>query len=180
VIDCNRPPSGHSGLIVETSDGTAVPANLGLAPHEVEQRLAEIHRPYHDRIAALLRDRVATGRPHILLMMHSFTPRMNGLDRPWRFGVLHLNNSRYSDAVLARLRAALGDLVGDNEPYAMDGTDYSAPRHSTESGFDYLELEVRQDLITTADQQADMARWLAPILLQARADVSPPTQPAGP
>jgi len=171
VIDCNRPPSGNTGLIVETSDGATIPANAGLTPAEIEQRLVEIHRPYHDRIAAILRDRAATGTRHILLMMHSFTPRMNGLDRPWRLGVLHLHDSPYSNAVLVRLQDALGDAVGDNEPYAMDGTDYSAPRHSGESGFDYLELEVRQDLIATAEQQTEMADWLAPILRDALADI---------
>jgi predicted N-formylglutamate amidohydrolase len=46
----------------------------------------------------------------------------------------------------------------------MDGTDYTAPRHSRESGFDYLELEVRQDLIGDTAGQAAVADWLAPLL----------------
>jgi predicted N-formylglutamate amidohydrolase len=163
VIDCNRPEDSPT-LIVQTSDGTPIPGNIGLAPEAVRQRLDEVYHPYHDRIAGLLRERVATGRRHVIVLMHSFTPRMNGFDRPWRFGVLHLNDSPLSKATLARLREELGDQVGDNEPYAMDGTDYTAPRHSRESGFDYLELEVRQDLIADAAGQAAVANWLAPIL----------------
>ena len=37
--------------------------------------------------------------------------------------------------------------VGDNQPYAMDGVDYTAPRHAIANGLDYLEIEVRQDLL---------------------------------
>jgi predicted N-formylglutamate amidohydrolase len=166
VIDCNRPPH-HPGSIVETSDGTVIPANRGLTAEAVEQRLAEIHRPYHGRISDILRDRVATGRRHILLFLHSFTPTMDGFDRPWRYGVLHLNNSPFSAEVLKRLRAELGEAAGDNQPYSMDGTDYSAPTHAKMSGFDYLELEVRQDLIADAAGQRAAAAWLLPILADA-------------
>ena len=162
VIDCNRPPDSPE-LIVTRSDGTEVPGNLGLTPEQVEQRMAEIHRPYHDRIADVLAARVATGRRHVMILLHSFTPRMRGFDRPWRYGVLHLGDSALSTAMLTRLKAELGDEAGDNEPYAMDGTDYTAPRHSRESGFDYLELEVRQDLIADEAGQTAVANWLAPI-----------------
>jgi predicted N-formylglutamate amidohydrolase len=163
VIDCNRPPDSDT-LVVQRSDGTDIPGNLDLGPQEIEQRLAEIYHPYHDRIAEGLRARAATGRRSMLVLLHSFTPRMNGIDRPWRYGVLHLGNSPLSLAMLARLRNEIGEEVGDNQPYAMDGTDYTAPRHSRESGFDYLELEVRQDLIGDAAGQAAVADWLAPLL----------------
>ena len=170
VIDCNRWPD-HPGLIVETSDGTAIPANQRLTPEEVEQRLAEIHRPYHDRISDILQGRMATGRRHILLFLHSFTPRMDGFDRPWRYGVLHLRNSPFSDEMLKRFSAELGDAVGDNQPYSMDGTDYSAPTHAKMSGFDYLELEIRQDLIADDAGRRAAATWLCPILMAAIAAI---------
>ena len=170
VIDCNRWPD-HPGLIVEASDGTAVPANHGLTPEKVDQRLAEIHRPYHARISDILRDRVATGRRHVLIFLHSFTPTMGGFDRPWRYGVLHMKNSPFSDEMLKRLSAELGDAVGDNQPYSMDGTDYSAPTHSKASGFDYLELEIRQDLIADDQGRRAVATWLFPILTAALAAI---------
>ncbi len=171
VIDCNRPLESP-GLVVEVSDGTPIPGNVDLGEGDIERRLAEIYRPYHDKIAELLRARVATGRRHMLILLHSFTPRMNGFDRPWRYGVLHLHDSPLSTAMLARLQAEVGDAVGDNQPYAMDGTDYTAPRHSRESGFDYLELEVRQDLIADAAGQKAVADWLAPILTEVVASIS--------
>ncbi len=171
VIDCNRPEDSPT-LIVETSDKTPIPGNVGLSAREIEQRVDEVYRPYHDKIAEVLQARVATGRRHVLILLHSFTPRMNGFERPWRYGVLHLGDSRLSDAMLARLKAELDEEVGDNEPYAMDGTDYTAPRHSRESGFDYLELEVRQDLLGDAAGQAAVADWLAPILREVAASIS--------
>ena len=65
--------------------------------------------------------------------------------------------------MLASLRGALGmDLVGDNQPYRMDGIDYTAPRHAIAAGLDYLELEVRQDLI--ADPTGEAGRELEPLV----------------
>ena len=81
------------------------------------------------------------------MFLHSFTPCLAGVQRPWRFGVIREPTSRFSRAVLEELRAVEGLAAGDNEPYAMDGVDYSAPTHALARGLDYLELEMRQDLI---------------------------------
>jgi len=164
VIDCNRDPS-RADAISEISDGVAVPGNRGLSAEARAARVEEIFEPYHARIAAEIAARDQAGRPTILLSLHSFTPVMAGFARPWRFGVLHLGDSRFSDAMLMALRAEVGaDLVGDNEPYRMDGTDYTTPRHAIAGGLDYLELEVRQDLISSAAGQANVAALLIPLL----------------
>ena len=160
VIDCNRAP-GRADTIVEVADGIAVPGNLGLSPDQVEARVNEVHAPYHARIADLLDARLSRGLPGVLLSIHSFTPRMNGQDRPWRFGVLHEHDSPLSKAMLATLRGEVGLIVGDNEPYAMDGIDYTAPLHARGRGLDYLELEIRQDLIQDGEGQAKVAAFLA-------------------
>ena len=164
VIDCYRDP-GHPASIPEISDGVGVPGNTGLSGVARAGRAAEIFAPYHVRIADEIAARTAAARPTTLLALHSFTPVMAGAARPWRFGVLHVGRSRFSEAMLGALRAALGaDLVGDNEPYCMDGTDYTVPRHAIAAGLDYLELEVRQDLIADAAGQAGIAAFLAPLL----------------
>ena len=148
VIDCNRDPA-RPDSICETSDGVAVPGNQGLGAAARAARAAEVFDPYQLRIAEEL-DRWP-GAPPILVSLHSFTPVMAGVARPWRFGVLHLPGSRFSLAMLGALRAtpACGE-VGDNAPYAMDGTDYTVPHHAVGRGLDYVELEVRQDLIDDA------------------------------
>ena len=167
VIDCNR-GLGRPGSIAEISDGTIVPANQGLTPADVAARQDAVFHPYHARIAAELDARAVEGRPTVLVSLHSFTPVM-GAPRPWRFGVLHRNDSAFSRAMLAALRRREGDAVGDNQPYSMDGTDFTIPNHADPRGLDYLELEVRQDLIETADQQADIARIVAAALTDALA-----------
>jgi predicted N-formylglutamate amidohydrolase len=55
----------------------------------------------------------------------------------------------------------------------MDGTDFTIPHHADPRGLDYLELEVRQDLIATADQQDQIAEIVAEALLQALAAAPP-------
>ncbi|HWA43882.1 MAG TPA: hypothetical protein VHA10_11770, partial [Hypericibacter adhaerens] len=49
-------------------------------------------------------------------------------------------------------------VVGDNEPYRLsDETDYTVPVHGEKRGLVSLEIEVRQDLITTPQGQAAWA-----------------------
>ena len=160
VIDCNRVP-GQPGSIVEVSDGLTIPGNLALGAAERAARASEVYQPYHRRIGDELEARRARGLRSVLLCQHSFTPSLNGVARPWHVGVLHLGNSAISGAMLDLLRNE-GDLVvGDNQPYAMDGTDFTAPFHARAHGCEMLELEVRQDLIADKAGQADMAARLA-------------------
>ena len=72
-----------------------------------------------------------------------------------------------SRRVLALLKADLGDEAGDNQPYAMDGSDNTVPLHADARGLDYLELEVRQDLIGDPADQARTAAVVAGWLRQA-------------
>lgn len=169
VIDCNRAPDAPDSIAPE-SDNSAIPGNRALAQAARADRIGEIFQPYHAAIAAEL-DRRA-GRRTVLVSLHSFTPRMAGVPRPWRFGVLHRHDSPLSLAVLAQLRQRFGDDVGDNQPYAMDGIDYTVPHHADPRGLDYLELEVRQDEIADPARQAAVAAILAPILRHALEEIS--------
>ena len=163
VIDCNRAP-GQIGSIVAESDGVAIPGNADLSDDERDERAAALHAPYHRRIDEALTDRRARGLLTILVCQHSFTPTMAGVARPWHVGVLHLGDSPISQAMITVLRRE-GDLtVGDNQPYAMDGTDFTAPFHARASGCEMLELEVRQDLIADAAGQTAMATRLTRLL----------------
>jgi predicted N-formylglutamate amidohydrolase len=170
VIDCNRDPA-RADAIPEVSDATTVPGNLALPAAQRMARVAEVAGPYHAVIAAELDARAALGRPTTLVSLHSFTPRMGGFDRPWRFGVLHAEDSRFSRAVLAHLRASEGaGLVGDNQPYRMDEVDFTIPHHARPRGLDYLELEVRQDLLARPAGRRRIALRLARLLPQALAE----------
>ena len=161
LIDCNRPLASPT-LIPETSDGTRVPGNTGLSEAQRQQRIDAIHAPYHARIEAELAARAAAGRPTLLVMMHSFTPVMNGGARPWHAGVLYHRDTRFAHALLQALRDE-GDLVvGDNEPYSVSSTsDYAVPVHGEGRGLVHVELEIRQDLIADAAGQLAWAERLA-------------------
>jgi predicted N-formylglutamate amidohydrolase len=166
VIDCNRRP-GAADSVPALSDELAIPGNLGLDPAGLAARVAEIYQPYQRRIARLLDGRRACDQPTFLVSLHSFTPVFQGAPRPWRFGVLHRGDSPLSRRMLALLRKAVGPEAGDNEPYAMNEIDNTAPLHADPRGIDYLELEVRQDLIAEAAGVGAVASLLAELLGRA-------------
>ena len=104
VIDCNRWPGGE-GSTPEVSDGTPVPANRDLGQGAVDARAEACFWPYHRAVDRQL-DRMTARRPRIaLLVMHSFTPQMNGFKRPWHVGVLWNDDPRLPEPLLAELRA---------------------------------------------------------------------------
>jgi len=172
VIDCNRAP-GHPNSIVTVSDGWKVASNQGLGPGGALARRAAVFDPYHVRIAAELDARRARGLETLLVCIHSFTPRMGGLARPWDVGILHMGDSDVSNAVLALLRREPDLMVGDNEPYAMDGTDFTAPFHAHRRGLDAVEVEVRQDHLQSLAGLEAMARLFARVLPIARDQAAP-------
>ena len=165
VIDCNRAPDA-AAAVVATSDGTDVPGNADLDPDARRARVGTIHAPWHAAIAAEL----AAGPPGMALVaLHSFAPALRSRPgpRPWHCGVLHLGDSPLSARMLALLKAE-GDLVvGDNQPYAMDATDFTEPHHAASRGRPYAEIEVRQDLIANRAGHARWAHRLARLLARA-------------
>ena len=167
VIDCNRDPA-RADAVPEVSDGCAIPDNRGLSAADRAARVAAIHAPYHAAIAEQLAKADAPGRPATLVALHSFTPEMNALARPWHAGVLYGGgDERFARAVLSALRDALDAPVGDNQPYAMIGTDYTVPHHCFASGRAYAELEIRQDLFQTPGAASRWAGLLAGVLAKA-------------
>lgn len=161
VIDCNRDPA-HAEAAPADADGSQVPANAMLTAGELAARVAAIHAPYHDRIAGELAKRAAAAHPTIFLALHSFTPELAGKARPWHVGILHdAGDMRFAKALLGTLGARPDIVVGDNEPYRMDATDYSVPRHAYSGGLPYAEIEVRQDLLTSPESVAHWCQILA-------------------
>lgn len=167
VADCNRNPA-TPGAVPEASDGSAIPANLGLSFDKREDRLCGVHQPYHAAIAALLDARANAGLSTILVALHSFTPVFGGERRAWDMGVLHGGpGDGYGRRVLTLLQRQASWVIGDNQPYAFDGTDYTIPLHAYSRGLPWLELEVRQDHLASPKQVAEVASLLAPLLLEA-------------
>jgi predicted N-formylglutamate amidohydrolase len=167
VIDCNRPP-GVASSIPLISEATRIGGNEGLTHEAREARRVEVFKPYHDRLAGILDQRMNVGRPTILLAMHSFTPVYAAVSRPWQIGTLY-NRDRRLAAVLLELLRAEGDLtVGDNQPYAAsDATDYCIPVHCEPRGIVHCGIEIRQDLIGDKAGQRAWAERLARVFGEA-------------
>jgi predicted N-formylglutamate amidohydrolase len=160
VIDCNR-PAGASGAFPEVSEATVIPGNMALGEDAKAARLAAIFAPYH---AAIGREIEVLGRV-IYVAMHSFTPVYLGQARAMHVAVLYNRNPRFSRALAGLLRAEPGLVVAENDPYSVsDESDYGVPVHAERRGLDYVEIEIRQDLIQDEAGQAEWAARLARLL----------------
>lgn len=166
VIDCNRHLHDPT-LMINVSDGTAIPFNAAISAAERRARIDTFYRPYHDAIAGQLARLVRHAPVPVMLSIHSCTPRLDGRDRPWHIGVCWERDRRLAGPVMANLRRCADVIVGDNEPYALKSDeDYSVPWHATRHGWPHLQVEIRQDLI---DNPAGTERY-AGILLGALRD----------
>jgi predicted N-formylglutamate amidohydrolase len=160
VIDCNRPEHA-AGAFLEVSEATAIPGNKGLDEAAKAARRAAIFAPYHAAIADVVSARV---KP-VYVAMHSFTPVYLGQARPMHVAVLYNRAPRFSRALAALLREEAGLVVAENEPYRVtDETDYGVPVHAERRGLDYVEIEIRQDLIQDEAGQEAWAARLARLL----------------
>ena len=152
VIDCNRPLWSPT-LVPEVSDGTIIPANRGLSWQEIASRVEGIYLPYHLAIAEALGRFAAKGVKPLVLFIHSFTPRMNGRDRPWSIGTPHTSDRSISDPFIAMMRGIGGFEAGDDQPYSFDddySEDYTIVAHALSRGLKHLFIEIRQDEIADA------------------------------
>lgn len=176
VIDCNRDP-GDPTSIAAVSDGIAVPGNRDLTSAARAARRQAIFDPYHAAIAEAIEARLAEGTAPALVSIHSFTPVMAGVARPWHVGVLWDEDPRVPVPLLKALRAEPGLVVGDNEPYsARAPAGYTVRHHAVARGLPHVAIELRQDLIAApagAAQWAErLARLLRPILAATGAAAS--------
>lgn len=179
LIDCNRAPDDPT-LVCRVSDGTVVPGNRQVDQAERAQRLERFHAPYHQAIAAHLDQRLARGEVPAIVSIHSFTPVMKSVVRPWHVGILWDADPRLPVPLMGAL-AAQGDIVvGDNEPYSgKTETGYSIRIHGADRGLPHVLVELRQDLIDTHQGAAAWSERFARALEGALADGMPYQRQAG-
>ena len=167
VIDVNR-GLDHSTLIPEVSDGIVIPGNIGLTQEARQARIDALYHPWHRAVASELRRLDGgDGRPATLIGIHSFTPQMDGLARPWQVGVLWDKPCALAWPLMAAL-AKQGLVVGDNEPYsARIPSGGTLEYHALDCGRPGLSVEIRQDLIAGERGQAEWAERLSSALAEA-------------
>jgi predicted N-formylglutamate amidohydrolase len=167
VIDVNRDPSDVDS-IVETADGVKAPGNANLSQVERQGRVAEIYTPYHAAIEDLLVGRARQGRRSALIAIHTFSPILGGVARPWHCGVIFALDSHMGESLIDKLRSEACLLVGVNEPYApSDRVYHTMSRHGEANGHPAAMIEIRNDLVADIEAQKAWAARLAPLLKEA-------------
>jgi len=164
VIDCNRDPKVPTS-IPSISEASEIPGNLNLSTAEIAVRRAEIFDPYHQRIREIIE---ARGRPPILVSQHTMTDTYKGVRRNMHAAVLYNRDRRFAGIVLDMLRRETHLVVADNEPYFVsDETDYTIPHHAESRSLPYVEIEIRQDLVSGDAGQVEWAARIARALQDA-------------
>ncbi len=147
VIDSNR-KLGHETSIAAQSDGIVIPGNASLSPAETARRADAIFHPYHHAVERAIADIRLTGAAPAVLAIHSFTPEMDGLARPWHVCVLWDSDPRIPEPLLAALGARDGLVIGDNVPYSgREHYGYTIEVHASAAGLPNAMIEIREDTV---------------------------------
>lgn len=165
VIDPNRPPDSDTSIL-ERSDGTVIPGNIGLDERARSERIEALFLPYHRAIDATL-DRPGA-RFEALICLHSFTPVLadDGIPRPWHASVLWGGTQQN---FARRIRNALAHTtalnIGENVPYLpKPELGYTADTHGELRGLPNLLIEIRQDLVENGTSARHWAGHVADVL----------------
>ncbi|MGF1474336.1 MAG: N-formylglutamate amidohydrolase [Geminicoccaceae bacterium] len=151
-VDANRRPFSPTS-IPASSDGIFVPGNRSLSKAARARRHAIAFWPYHRRISRLLGGISRQGLGPVLISVHSFTPVMAGVARPWDVGVLWDHDRRLAGRVLRSLRARDDLMVGDNEPYSgLEEFGFTVTFHAQRTGIPHIMFELRQDRVESDEQ----------------------------
>lgn len=164
VIDCNRPPFGI-GSIPSSIHGIDIPGNSNLTEADLECRVRELFLPYHSAVEALLQTHLKDKRQMTLLAIHSYTPILGGLVRPWPIGITFESSSRFSDLLIKSLQKGPLGPIGINEPYPITPEgDYGIYVHGKGKGIDAVLMEIRQDLLENPQEKHLVITLLKDIL----------------
>lgn len=170
VVDCNRHLNDPTAFLA-VSDGEFVPGNHALSSSDKDLRARAIFHPYHAGIRARLERFLEQGVVPALIAIHSFTPIFNRTSRPWQIGVLWDTDPRIPVPLMEKLGRIPGLVVGDNEPYSGKApADYTIDHHAEPGGLPHVSIEIRQDLISSAEGAERWARILGNVLAEILAD----------
>lgn len=169
-MDCNRCPDWDDAVPME-SDGVIIPGNVTLTIEEKALRQAIAFTPLHDQISVLIDRYRAHNIEPVLISIHSFTPYMNGVHRPWGIGVLWNECDRLGEAVANALQSEPGwdvDLVvGRNEPYSAKAfVTYTLETHGRLRGLNNIALEIRNDLSGCPESVGNVISLIERVLLR--------------
>ena len=154
LIDANR-ALDQNGLIPTSSDGHEIAENMNLSKNHIDQRIHRFYHPFHNQAGKIIKNKSNNNHAPIIFNMHSFTPHMDGYDRPWHTGMLWNKDKRVANALIERFTSR-GLIVGDNQPYSGQELNHTMNTHGTKHGFPHVNIEIRQDEI---NHQSGIEKW---------------------
>jgi predicted N-formylglutamate amidohydrolase len=167
LVDLNRGIHDATSILSE-SDNTIVPSNLAIDDDERAARIRQFHVPYHARIETHLDALLALGVRPTLISVHSFSPTLGRIARPWPVAVLW-KQAREPVAALLDWFVAHGFLVGDNRPYdARILFGWTLEHHALRRGLPHVLFEIRSDGIETPQAQREWGARLYRAMVETR------------
>jgi len=139
-------------------------------------RASTYYTPFRASLSSTLEAKSAGNARPALVTIHSFTPVYLGQRRDVEVGILHDTDSTLADALLALMTAEGRHDIRRNEPYGpADGVTHTLKQHGLKRGLLNVMIEIRNDLIGNAAQQAIMAHWLGNHLIKSLGALAPDT-----
>lgn len=170
-VDLNRMAEAPSA-VPAVSCGTPIPGNQGLLPGQREERLERVHAPYRAAVLAAAERAVLGAGLCVHVSVHSFTPVLHDVPRPFDVGILfdpaHPLEVAIADVLLAGFRAA-GRSARPNEPYAgtEDGVTTWLRGRFGPRAYGGIEVELNQALAASAAEAAALGETLAALVAPA-------------
>lgn len=167
VYDVNRPVDSPQAIVVQ-SEGHDIAGNRELSAAAADERANALYHPFHGEISAMLDRRAEEGLDTALVTVHSFTPVFLGVRRETELGILHDDDARLADALMAVAPSFSSLKVGRNKPYApKDGVTHTLRRHAIPRGLLNVMIEIRNDLLRSEEQRQAIAESLSAMLRAA-------------
>ncbi|MGJ8531793.1 MAG: N-formylglutamate amidohydrolase [Alphaproteobacteria bacterium] len=175
VYDLNRPPE-HPDAMRAVSEVYQIPGNSNLSQRDQQARTERLYLPFHDAVDVVLDRYQAEGRMPVLVTIHTFTPVYLGNKREVELGILHDADARLADELLRVAPGITEFTTLRNAPYGPeDGVAHSLEIHALPRGILNVMLEIRNDLVATAEQQIEVAQIIETLLLSALSELSHPS-----
>lgn len=164
VYDCNRPPEAQAAM-PPVSEVYEIPGNAAISAAERRARTEALYLPFRNELADFIATRKVSGRPPVLVTMHTFTPVYHGRQRDVEVGILHDTDKRLADRMLAAAAKAKRYDTRRNEPYGpADGVTHTLIEHGLKNGLLNVMIEIRNDLVSNEIGQKVMADYLTGLL----------------
>ena len=172
IYDCNRPPEAQAAM-PPVSEVFEIPGNAAISAAERRARTEALYLPFRDELADFIAARKVSGRPPVLVTMHTFTPVYHGRQREVEVGILHDTDKRLADGMLAAAGKTKRYDTRRNEPYGpADGVTHTLIEHGLKNGLLNVMIEIRNDLVSDEIGQKVMADYLTGLLGESLASLS--------